>query len=94
MGGAIIDKSKIQSITDGSSTEAKFIAAHTAAKLSWYLQMLQKQLDYEQQSPTPIYIDNLPALHMIIILLLLNKQEILIFVILHFKIGNLMVASL
>lgn len=26
--------------------------------------MLLKQLDYKQQSPTPIYIDNLPALQM------------------------------
>ena len=65
MGGAIIYISKIQSITASSSTEAEFIAAHTAAKLAWYLQMLLKQLRYEQIAPTPIYIDNLSALQMI-----------------------------
>ena len=31
--GAIVYKSKMQSLTAGSSTEAEFIAAHTAAKI-------------------------------------------------------------
>ena len=30
-----------------------------------YLQMILKQLDYEQPAPNPIYIDNLPELQMI-----------------------------
>lgn len=65
MGGAIVYKSKKQSITAGSSTESEFIAAHSAAKIARYLQMLLKQLGYKQKEPTPIYIDNLPALKLI-----------------------------
>ena len=58
-------KSKTQSITASSSTEAEFIAAHVAAKIVRYIQMLLKQLGYEQVGPTPIHIDNLPTLKMI-----------------------------
>ena len=65
MGGAIIYKSKTQSLTAGSSTEAEFIAAHSAGKVAQYLRFLLKDLGYEQLGPTPIYIDNLPALRMI-----------------------------
>ena len=65
MGGAVVYKSKTQSLTASSSTEAEFIAAHAAAKIACYLQMLLKQLGYEQKDPTPIHIDNLPALQMI-----------------------------
>ena len=65
MGGAVVYKSKTQSLTASSSTEAEFIAAHAAAKIARYLQMLLKQLGYEQKDPTPIHIDNLPALRMI-----------------------------
>merc|ERR1739837_56365 len=65
MGGAIVYKSKTQSLTADSSTEAEFIAAHAAAKIARYLRMLLKQLGYEQKDPTPIHIDNLPALRMI-----------------------------
>ena len=65
MGGAIIYRSKTQSLTAGSSTEAEFIAAHAAGKVARYLRFLLKDLGYEQSAPTPIYIDNLPALQMI-----------------------------
>ena len=65
MGGAVVYKSKTQFITTSSSTEAEFIAAHAAAKIARYLRMLLKQLGYEQKDPTPIHIDNLPALQMI-----------------------------
>ena len=65
MGGAIIYKSKTQSLTAGSSTEAEFIAAHSAGKVARYLQFLLKDLGYEQSGPAPIYINNLPALQMI-----------------------------
>lgn len=37
MGGAIIYKSKTQSITAVCSTKAKFVAVHTAAKHTRYL---------------------------------------------------------
>ena len=49
-------------MTAGSSTEAKFIAAVTAAKLTRYLRCVLKQLGEEQTKPTDIYIDNLSAL--------------------------------
>ena len=65
MGGVVVYKSKTQSITASSSTEAEFIAVHAAAKIARYLQMLLKQLGFEQIGPTPIHIDNLPALRMI-----------------------------
>ena len=65
MGGAVVYKSKTQSVTASSSAEAEFIAVHAAAKIACCLQMLLKQLGYEQKDPTPIHIDNLPALRMI-----------------------------
>ena len=64
-GGAIAYGSKTQTITAGSSTEAEFIAAHTACKIARYLRQVLKQLDFEQVDPTPIYIDNLSALKII-----------------------------
>ena len=64
-GGAIIYRSKTQTLTAGSSTEAEFIAAVTAAKLTRYLRCILKQLDEEQTEPTVIYIDNLSALKII-----------------------------
>ena len=65
IGGAIVYKSKTQSITAGSSTESKLIAAHSASKIAKYLRILLKQLVYEQKEPTSFYIDNLPALKLI-----------------------------
>ena len=65
MGGTIVYKSKTQSLTAGSSTKAEFIAAHAAGKVSCYLRFLLKDLGYKQSGPTPIYIDNLPALQII-----------------------------
>ena len=64
-GGAIIYHSKTQILTAGSSTEAEFIAAVTAAKLTCYLRCVLKQLGEEQTAPTDIYIDNLSALKII-----------------------------
>ena len=64
-GGAIFYKSKTQSLTAGNLTKAEFIAAHTAAKIAQYLQMVLKQLGYEQCAPTPIHIDNMLALKII-----------------------------
>ena len=52
-------------MTAGSSTEAKSIAAVTAAKLTCYLRCVLKQLGKEQTAPTDIYIDNLSALNII-----------------------------
>ena len=44
MGGAVVHKSKTQSLTASSSTEAEFIAAHAAAKIARYLRMLLNNL--------------------------------------------------
>ena len=65
VGYSIVYKSKTQSITAGSCTKSEFIAAYSAAKISRYLRILLKKLGYEQPEPTPIYVDNLPALKMI-----------------------------
>ena len=43
-GGAIVYKSKMQSLIGGSSTKAEFIAAHTAAKNARYLRMVLNPL--------------------------------------------------
>ena len=67
-GGAIVYKSKTQSLTAVSSTEADFIAAFDAGKICRYLQMILKQLlDYEQKEATItiINIDNQAALQII-----------------------------
>ena len=65
MGGAVVYQSKTQSITAGSSTEAEFIAAHSAGKIARYLRRILSQIGFEQSGPTPIFIDNEPALKII-----------------------------
>ena len=44
MSGAVVYKSKTQSLTASSSTKAEIIAAHAAAKIARYLQMLLKHV--------------------------------------------------
>ena len=61
-GGAVFWRSKTQSLTAGSSTEAEFFAAYEAGKVCRFLRMVMKQMGYEQQNPTSIYIINMPAL--------------------------------
>ena len=53
-GGTIIYQSKSQTLTAGRSTEAEFIAAVTAVKLTRYLQCVLKQLGEEQTEPTDV----------------------------------------
>ena len=43
-GGAIVYKSKTQSLTAGSLTKSEVIAAQIAAKIAKYLRMVLKQL--------------------------------------------------
>ena len=64
-GGSIVFKSKTQSLTTGSSTEAEFIVAHSTSKAARYLLFLLFGLVHEQTEPTPIYIDNTFALQII-----------------------------
>ena len=64
-GGAIVYRSKTQELSAGSSTEAEFIGAYTAGKVVRYLRNVLQQLGFRQKKPTPIYIDNEPALKII-----------------------------
>ena len=64
-GGVVVYKSKTQYLTAGSSTEAEFIVAHTATKISCHLCPVSKYLLFKQKKPTEIHIDNLSALQII-----------------------------
>ena len=63
-GGAILYKTKYQSVVATSSTEAEYIAACDTAKSILYIRMLLEELDLDQQLATPLYIDNNGALIM------------------------------
>ena len=58
-------KSKTHTLTTGSSTEAEFIAAVSAAKAARYLRSVLRKMGFEQRGPTIIYIDNMSALKII-----------------------------
>jgi hypothetical protein len=64
-GGIVAYRSKTQTITATSSTEAEFIAAVSAAKVAKYLRSILSQLGFPQKSATPLYEDNESAIKMI-----------------------------
>ena len=64
-GGAVVYRSKTQSLTALSSTEAEFIAAVTAAKTAKYIRSVLDELGFKQSDPTPIYEDNKPTIDII-----------------------------
>lgn len=64
-GGAIVYKSKTQSITATSSTEAEFIAAVHASKSLLYIRYILTELGFPPTGPTRLYIDNASAIKMI-----------------------------
>ena len=64
-GGAMVYRSKTQTLTASSSTEAEFIAAYTAGKIARYLRFVLNQLGYPQMNCTPIYIDNEPTVKIV-----------------------------
>ena len=64
-GGAIVYRSKAQSITAQSSTEAEVIAAVTAAKTVRYIRSVLDELGFPQTKPTPIYEDNASAIDIV-----------------------------
>jgi len=64
-GGAIVYRSKTQSLTALSSTEAEFIAAVTAAKTAKYIRSILADLGFEENGPTPIYEDNKPTIDIV-----------------------------
>ena len=57
--------STTQTLTTGSSAEAKFVAVATAAKVTHYLRCVLKQLFKEQTEPTDIFINILLALKIV-----------------------------
>ena len=64
-GAAISYRTKTQSITATSSTEAEFLAAVLAAKHAKYLRAVLQELGFAQEHATPIYEDNMSAIKMI-----------------------------
>ena len=64
-GTAVSYRTKTQSITATSSTEAEFLAAVVAAKHAKYLRAILKELGFSQDGPTPIYEDSMSAIQMI-----------------------------
>ena len=58
-------KSKAQSITALSLTEAELIAAITAAKTARFIQSVLSELNLPQLEPTPIYEDNASAIEIV-----------------------------
>ena len=63
--GIVSYRSKTQSITATSSTEAEFLAAVLSAKQAKYLRAILKELGFPQKCPTPLYEDNMSAINMI-----------------------------
>ena len=57
-GGAIVYRSKTQTQTALSSTEAEFYAAISAAKIVRYIRFILQDLQFPQHLPTIIYEDN------------------------------------
>ena len=57
-GGAVVYRSKTQSLTILSSTEAEFTAIVTGAKKAKYIRLVLLELGFKQSEPTPIYKDN------------------------------------
>ena len=60
-GGAVVCRSKTQSLTALSSAEAEFTAAVTAAETAKCIRSVLKELGFEQPDPTPTCKDNKPA---------------------------------
>jgi hypothetical protein len=57
-GGVVAYRSKTQSLTATSSTEAEFIAGISSGKVAKYLRSILAQLGFLQAKPTPICEDN------------------------------------
>ena len=61
-GGAIVYRSKAQTIVALSSTEAELIAVVTATMTARYIRSVMSELGFPQEGPTPIYEDNESAI--------------------------------
>jgi hypothetical protein len=62
---AIVYKSRLQTVTATSSTEAEFYAGVTCAKLVRYLRMVLKDLGCLREGPSRCFTDNLAAVHIV-----------------------------
>ena len=58
-------KSRLQSLTATSSTEAEFYAAVEAAKLLLYFCHILEELSFLKEGPSPMYIDNMASLNIV-----------------------------
>ena len=64
-GACIAYRSKTQTQTALSSTEAEFYAAVSVAKVARYLRSILHELGYPQPRPTLIYEDNQPTIKIV-----------------------------
>ena len=64
-GAAVVYRSKTQSLTALSLTEAEFIAAVTAAKTAKYIRSVLTKLGFDQRDLPPIYEDNKPTIDIV-----------------------------
>ena len=64
-GAAVVYKTHYQKAVALSSTEAEFVSASDAGKMAIYVRSLLHDLGFLQTIPTPLYIDNRGALHMV-----------------------------
>jgi len=64
-GGVVAYRSKTQSVTATSSTEAEFVAAVSTAKTVRHPRAAMKDLGFPMDSPTPIYEDNVAAINIV-----------------------------
>ena len=64
-GGAVVYRSKAQSITALSSTEAELIAAVTAGKTARFIRSVLSELGFPQEDATPVYEDNKPTIDIV-----------------------------
>ena len=65
-GAAVVYKTHYQKAVALSSTEAEFVSASDAGKMALYIRSLLHDLGFSQaHTPTPLYIDNRGALHMV-----------------------------
>jgi hypothetical protein len=64
-GGPILWHSRKQTIVSLSTTEAEYVAAHDVVREIAWLRGLMVELGFENTSPTPVYVDNTAAEHLI-----------------------------
>ncbi|CAI7829725.1 unnamed protein product [Closterium sp. NIES-54] len=64
LGGVVAWQSKRQNLIALSSTEAEYVALNRGGTEAVWLRRLLAELGYEQEGPTPIYVDNQAAINL------------------------------